>query len=163
MESATKKCHRCEANKPLDAFPSHWKSLKPIKTCRTCMPQYRRGGKPERAHKRKWTIKNAEKRSAHKVVEYAIANGKLLRSPCERCGESDKIYAHHDDYSKPLDVMWLCSSCHFTRHKEIGRPMGGKVATSFSGARPRVRRGTTRTASPVQTAGPSRGVGPFPE
>ena len=128
MEAVTKKCHRCGSDKPLDDFPNHWKSQNPIKTCRTCMPQYSRGGKPERAYKRKWTAKNAEKRSAHKAVEYAVANGKLVRSPCERCGASDKNYAHHDDYSKPLDVMWLCSSCHFIRHKEIGRPMGGKAA-----------------------------------
>ena len=31
-----------------------------------------------------------------------------------------KVIAHHEDYDKPLDVMWLCRSCHVKRHAEIG-------------------------------------------
>jgi hypothetical protein len=52
----------------------------------------------------------------------AIARGKLnlavlkrqvKRQPCERCGATP-AEAHHEDYSKPLDVQWLCN----THHKE---------------------------------------------
>jgi hypothetical protein len=36
-----------------------------------------------------------------------------------RCGEP-KVHAHHEDYSRPLDVTWLCQKCHVQRHVELG-------------------------------------------
>jgi ribosomal protein S27AE len=42
----------------------------------------------------------------------------LERQPCVRCGAT-KSLAHHEDYDKPLDVMWLCQPCHKQRHKEL--------------------------------------------
>jgi hypothetical protein len=38
-----------------------------------------------------------------------------LRQPCEKCGYH-KSQAHHHDYSKPLDVNWLCFACHRKEH-----------------------------------------------
>ncbi len=41
----------------------------------------------------------------------------LERQPCERCGDAD-AQRHHDDYERPLDVRWLCSSCHGIEHRK---------------------------------------------
>jgi formylmethanofuran dehydrogenase subunit E len=41
---------------------------------------------------------------------------KLARLACEVCGDK-KAEAHHDDYSKPLDVRWLCTTHHAEWHK----------------------------------------------
>jgi hypothetical protein len=49
-------------------------------------------------------------------VEAAILNGKLVRQPCEEC-YTPNAQAHHDDYTKPLSVRWLCSSHHQRFHK----------------------------------------------
>lgn len=57
-----------------------------------------------------------EKNEAHKAVNRAIKNGTLVRQSCEVCGASDDIHAHHDDYSKPLDVRWLCGKHHRAHH-----------------------------------------------
>lgn len=65
--------------------------------------------------KYKWIKNNPEKRRAHIAVGNAIKSGKLVRQSCESCGEL-KTEAHHDDYSKPLDVRWLCKKCHTKHH-----------------------------------------------
>ena len=54
---------------------------------------------------------------AHQMVRFAIREGRLKPKPCERCGNPN-VVAHHEDYNKPLDVTWLCRSCHKNRHNE---------------------------------------------
>jgi ribosomal protein S27AE len=56
---------------------------------------------------------------AHGKVRDAIRAGKLLRQCCERC-TAYHAQAHHDDYMKPLEVRWLCVTCHRKWHKENG-------------------------------------------
>lgn len=88
--------------------------------------------------KRAWIDQNPEKRRAHKDVAAAVRHGGLIRpANCNRCGCGDrKILAHHDDYAKPLDVMWLCPGCHVARHDEIGKPMVGSRRLRRQAARP---------------------------
>lgn len=57
--------------------------------------------------------RNPLKYRARNAVNNAIRDGKLVRMPCRICGE--KAQAHHEDYSKPLEVDWLC----FKHHREI--------------------------------------------
>jgi hypothetical protein len=55
------------------------------------------------------------KNRARNAVSNAIRDGKLTRMPCEVCGTSVRVQAHHKDYRKPLDIRWLC----FKHHREI--------------------------------------------
>lgn len=68
----------------------------------------------------KWALKNKEKRRCHHIVNNAVRDGKLSRQSCEVCG-SEKSEAHHEDYSRPLYVKWLCKKHHMERHVEIRR------------------------------------------
>lgn len=52
---------------------------------------------------------------ANRKVSNAIKNGRLIRKPCVKCGEI-KSQAHHYDYRKPLDVIWLCFKHHREEH-----------------------------------------------
>jgi len=54
---------------------------------------------------------------ARVAISHAVADGKLERQPCETCG--DKGEAHHDDYSKPFDVRWLCRAHHMELHRKV--------------------------------------------
>ncbi|KKK91601.1 hypothetical protein LCGC14_2711310 [marine sediment metagenome] len=53
-----------------------------------------------------------------KLVFRAVHSGQLMREPCEKCGSTKMVEAHHDDYSRPLDVRWLCHVCHMGFHAE---------------------------------------------
>lgn len=55
------------------------------------------------------------KRKATVAVNNALRRGKLKRMPCEVCGKV-KSEAHHPDYSKPLEVQWLCRQHHVEVH-----------------------------------------------
>jgi len=82
------------------------------------------------AHKRaraKWLENNVIKRAAQIIVGNAVRDKRLTKpSSCTNCGETKKrIEGHHCDYSKPLDVMWLCSKCHSNWHK-VNTPLNGE-------------------------------------
>lgn len=53
---------------------------------------------------------------AHAAVLNAIKSGKLIPKPCEVCGVL-KADAHHEDYTKKLEVIWLCSLHHNEKHR----------------------------------------------
>lgn len=60
---------------------------------------------------------------AHSAVAAARRRGELVKQPCEKCGSVDRVEAHHDDYSKPLEVRWLCRFHHDGEH--YGKPSPG--------------------------------------
>ena len=61
----------------------------------------------------------AVERAANVLVGNAIVAGRLKKKPCEWCGVTDKTEGHHEDYGKPLEVVWLCKPCHGKRHRQI--------------------------------------------
>ena len=56
------------------------------------------------------------KYKANNKVSDAIHRKILIKKPCIICGET-KVDAHHEDYNKPLDVIWLCRKHHWELHK----------------------------------------------
>jgi len=72
-----------------------------------------------KSHKRstaKWLVSNRTRRKAQIAVGNAIRSGLLARQPCHICGRDAE--AHHPDYSRALDVVWLCSAHHARLHAE---------------------------------------------
>lgn len=54
---------------------------------------------------------------ARRKLDYAVRKGRMVRpSKCPVCGSSKEIQGHHVDYERPLDVEWLCRTCHRWRH-----------------------------------------------
>lgn len=67
-----------------------------------------------------WKQAHPERRRAHVQLRRAILAGKVIRPVnCQRCGcVPGRIEGHHHDYSKPLDVEWLCKPCHAKADQE---------------------------------------------
>ena len=85
------------------------------------------------------------------LLEEAIERGIVERkSKCDECGSScvfsdgrTGIQAHHSDYNKPLDIMWLCQRCHHEWHKKNtavernqGEPITGADVDLLTGGFP---------------------------
>jgi hypothetical protein len=63
----------------------------------------------KREEPHKWKARNA--------VNNAIRDGKLAKGThCYFCATTERLQAHHEDYNHPLDVVWLCSTCHGKLH-----------------------------------------------
>ena len=74
------------------------------------------------ARTKRYRIKYPEKHKAHIAIRHAVQSGILHRQPCVVCGALNS-QAHHDDYSKPLEVMWLCPAHHAARHVHLRRQL----------------------------------------
>lgn len=70
-----------------------------------------KGRAKQKRHTQRFRRLNPEKYKAHQIAGNAVRSGKLIRQPCGVCGEP-KSEKHHDDYSKPLEVRWLCRTHH---------------------------------------------------
>lgn len=68
---------------------------------------------------KKWLEKNRVKQRAHEKVARALRENRLKKQPCKICGKK-KVDGHHPDYSKPLEVIWLCRLHHIRLHKTLG-------------------------------------------
>ena len=140
MES--KACFKCSETKPLAEFYKHSAMADGrIGKCKSCnkadvianrlskVEYYRnydreRGSRQTAEDVRSYREANPNKYKAHGMVARAIRSGKLFRELCEVCSELD-VHAHHDDYSKPLNIRWLCPVHHKKWHDDNGSGANG--------------------------------------
>jgi len=66
----------------------------------------------------RWNREHPEAVQAHTKFKYALRAGKLTKPLfCTLCLDGEHVLdAHHEDYSKALDVVWLCRVCHTRLH-----------------------------------------------
>lgn len=76
--------------------------------------------KEQKEKLKKWRQDNPEKVKASNILNKAVETRKIKRPlSCSNCGKTNtKIIGHHHDYNKPLDIIWLCSSCHRLIHSK---------------------------------------------
>jgi DNA-directed RNA polymerase beta' subunit len=124
-----KTCEHCKKEKPKTEF---WKNKKRPDglngVCRECYRVYDRkryykdieaSREKKNRMAKKMMEKHPEKWKARSLAKYAVKIGVLKKEGCKKCGD-DNVHAHHDDYKKPLQVIWLCPKHHAERHREIG-------------------------------------------
>lgn len=135
-----KKCFKCLVEKPLSEFYAHGEMADGhLNKCKECAKRDAaiRYADPESAERirdyerkrfklpsrkeqlkqyaRNRRQKHPEKEIARNAVSNALRDKRLERLPCEVCGDP-KSQAHHDDYSNPLEVRWLCFVHHRQAH-----------------------------------------------
>lgn len=141
-----KTCKKCGQEKPMSDFYSHpeMKDGK-LNHCISCIKVYQRirrltnpavqerdrlrSKTPKRkqhllAVAKQWRKNHPLAYKAQTAVGNAIRDGKLKKFPCVICGTTKNIHAHHKNYARPLDVLWLCAKCHHRLHIAIPE-MGG--------------------------------------
>ncbi len=116
-------CNRCKEDKPLSEFhkdcdKSDGLRLKCRKCCFETNKKYYSSPEGKKAvsgqTRRKW-IRTRMKVSCRNILNQAICEDKVQKKPCEICGDPE-VEAHHDDYTKPFDVRWLCRLHHNELH-----------------------------------------------
>ena len=137
-----KTCFKCSAPKPISDF---YVNLNKCKECTKADAKAHRlanlekvraydrarGSRQTKEYSRKYYAANKEKSvawgreermteagKARELVSRAVRKGALSPAPCLVCGASP-AHAHHEDYSRPLDVVWLCPVHHGARHREL--------------------------------------------
>ncbi len=65
-------------------------------------------------------ILNPEKHEARKIMTAAVRSKKIIKpKSCTMCNtEVNRIEGHHEDYLKPLEIIWLCCKCHRSLHRK---------------------------------------------
>ena len=138
-----KTCFKCHQQKPLEEFYKHPQMADGyLNNCKVCKKREsierrfgdrreyvleydrQRAKAPHRKEQKKRInleyYKNfKDRKKAGTKLRYAVAKGLIQPMPCLCCGE--KAEAHHPDYSRPLDVVWLCPSHHKQAHA-VSRP-----------------------------------------
>lgn len=137
-----KRCFKCGAAKPLAEFYKHPMMgdghLNKCKDCTRVDVRANRASKREhyRAYdrrrfqedtkrrsdqyetSRRMAERHPERKRARSLTRSALKSGRLVKQPCEVCG-AVKVEAHHDDYTQPLVVRWLCVDHHNAAHHPL--------------------------------------------
>jgi hypothetical protein len=120
-EAGAKKCRTCKAIKPVEHYVRDKGTidglLRDCKPCKRAKLQLWREKTPayNAKHAQKFREKNPEKRAAHLAIARALRAGTVMKQSCVICGET-KSESHHEDYTKPLDVIWFCRTHHAEHH-----------------------------------------------
>lgn len=141
--SPFKRCSKCGEEKLRSEFYRHSRTKDGLfGKCKECtkrdvranrlarLEYYRaydraRGSRRTLEETQEWRRQNPEKYRAHVALNNAVRDGIVIKpSECERCGGTRGIHGHHYDYSKPLDVEWLCAACHHIGHAHARESRG---------------------------------------
>jgi hypothetical protein len=120
-------CTGCGRVLPLDCFPKAGRGrAKRSLRCRDCHRAQARAWRARHraelsATARRYRLLWRDKHAARQAAYWAAEAGLIHRPDrCERCGQTpppNRLHGHHPDYSRPLNVVWLCSLCHAREHR----------------------------------------------
>ncbi len=112
-------CSICKEYLPQGMFyPDRSRSTGVSSRCIACKILWEKSRiRNRKAYFKQYRQDNAVQIKVKWKVAYAIKTGKLKKQNCEVCGNNAE--SHHEDYSKPLEVRWLCHKHHMERHRKL--------------------------------------------
>jgi hypothetical protein len=135
-----KTCFKCKTAKPITEFYVHPQMADGrLGKCKECAKadvrknyesnlvyyreydkqRYRDDQKRQKQYAGLYARRTPRQAKAHYTLGNAVRSGKVTRPDgCWHCGSTQNIEAHHVHYDLPLDVVWLCRSCHVKAHKQ---------------------------------------------
>lgn len=145
-----KTCFKCLQSLPLEAFYKHSDMADGhLGKCKECtksdVKKHRvenikrireydkmRSSMPHRIKKqaiitKEYREKFPHRKAANNALNNAVRDGRVKKLPCFVCGE--KAVAHHPDYDRPLDVVWLCQPHHKQAHALVSNDRDVERAT----------------------------------
>ena len=133
-------CKECTLDKPPKLFNREPRNLSGRRgTCRACSyeehQEWRRNNvaRNREISRRAYYVQRAKGRPGtgargaphvehcrvNGQLRHAVASGRIEKPKvCEVCGVETLLHGHHDDYSKPFDVQWVCPRCHGAKHRK---------------------------------------------
>lgn len=150
----TKRCSRCKSIKLLTEYQTDRRELAGVRPeCRACSKSSKRDkwdalsiSEKEKSRSR-WRVRHrqADYRQRERALRvsdphewarhqlrYAVTRGKIAKpSHCQDCQmlkEKRDLHGHHDDYSRPLEVRWVCYQCHGKTHRAMNDRISAQAA-----------------------------------
>lgn len=124
-----KVCAKCKVRKSITEFSpiKDGRACGVVSYCLQCKREHLRAYYQTDRYKewmREYGKKRYQKDKARNLVRAKtrsyVKTGLLVKPEvCENCQENIRLEAHHTDYDKPLEVMWLCNLCHKQQHGRI--------------------------------------------
>lgn len=109
------KCKECTKQDVRENYSDNFDHYKDYEEARFATPERKAYVTiKQREHR----AKNPEKYKARTAVSNAVRDKRLFKKPCEEC-DNEIAQAHHEDYSKQLEVKWLCFECHRKEHNQL--------------------------------------------
>lgn len=116
-----RKCKTCKKRQNTNEFYGEEDNY--CKTCRSKAHKlWREKNRDKYLKSKKESLKKYKQKYPQRVkavnaVSRLIKKGTIVRLPCEYCGKSP-TEAHHENYDKPFDVIFLCRKHHLERHSK---------------------------------------------
>lgn len=107
--SSCKECRKKLSASRVAYMREYMRTYRKIEANKEGIRKYQRKYQSKYSQRRKWYEKIVS------AVNSQIRRGLLIRKPCESCG-AEKSEAHHADYNKPFEIMWLCKEHHSVWH-----------------------------------------------
>lgn len=140
MNTTVKTCFKCSVEKPITDFYVHPQMGDGrLNKCKECTKRdvqknyqdnidyyreydrqrFRDSPKRQRQLRGLFETRTTRQKKAHNMLSNAIRDGKVAKAEaCWCCGSTRNIEGHHVHYDMPLDVVWLCRSCHCKAHRQ---------------------------------------------